>query len=178
MPILLIGILSLACTIQSQAQLSTPPQTEEEYDAEYEKRIRQEVLFGVYIPANLEEAFSELKRLSDGGDIKKFKSATETLVVHKLHFGIGRWISHNWGFYSGSRFSQYLRELGLAHPDDMITFILTTFHRHLNGKPLLKDKLITDLLLARQKEREERMLKNEVISVEKRKRPPEEDDNE
>ena len=45
--------------------LSAFAQTAEEFEANYAKRIKEEMLFGVYIPADLEEAYSELDRLAD-----------------------------------------------------------------------------------------------------------------
>jgi hypothetical protein len=62
-------------------------QTEAEYKAEYAKRITMEMINGVYIPMDLDDAFSELNRLSDPKGIAEFKSAPEDSIRRNLHFG-------------------------------------------------------------------------------------------
>lgn len=49
---------------------------------------------------------------------------------------------NNWGLWSGSRLAKYFNEMGIFHPDDMSGIILTSFHRHLNGKDLQLDQQI------------------------------------
>jgi hypothetical protein len=115
------------------------------YEENYEWRIQQRVLDGIYIPEDLEDAFGEIKRLSEPEALDKFRSGAEEEVARKLHFGLGRWIIVNWGFYDGSRFSHYLKELGLSHPDDMAQFVIRTFHRELNNLPLDEEPLIEEL---------------------------------
>lgn len=105
---------------------------DETFEAEYQKRIRKTRIADVYIPKDLEDAFIELKRLSHPDDIKKFAAAEEVEVCRKLHFGLGKWMMSNWQFYDGSRFSHYIKNLGVTFPDDMAQFVLRSFHRHLN----------------------------------------------
>ena len=132
-----------------------PPSNEEEYDSLYAINIKMSRINGVYIPGDLNEAFDRLKRLSPKHSIEKFKTGEERMVSQKLHFGIGRWMIINWNFYEGSRFSHYLKEKGLLHPDDMAQFVLRTFHRHLNGKSLNESEIIEELEQLRKKEIEE-----------------------
>jgi len=50
---------------------------------------------------------------------------------------LGRWMSYNWNFELGSRFSHYLTiNMNLIYTDDMIDFMLRVYHRYLNKKPL------------------------------------------
>ena len=144
--------------------------TEAEYDSLYEIRIQKDELDGVYIPADLEDAFAELQRLSSPADLEKFRMASEETVRDKLHFGLGRWMIHNWGFYGGSRLSHYLKELGLEHPDDMGKFLLVSFHRHLNGKPLEIEEQVAYYYELREQERLARQQQQEVIKTETRKK--------
>lgn len=109
---------------------------EVEFNKQYEKNIKKERLFGVYIPRDMEDAFVELERLSDKVSIDKFRSADEDDVATKLHFGLGNWMIVNWRFYEGSRFSHYLKLMGVSHPDDMAQYTIVSWHRKLNGKPL------------------------------------------
>jgi len=145
-------------------------ETEAELDSIYEARILMEEIDGVYIPVDLEDAFLELERLSSAADIEKFKSATEETVRDKLHFGLGRWMVHNWGFYMGSRLSHHLKELGLEHPDDMAKFLLVSWHRHLNGEPLAIEEQVKYYYEKREQERRDRAGSKEVINEETRKK--------
>lgn len=106
------------------------------FNLQYEKNIKKERLNGVYIPRDMEDAFIELERLSDPAGIQKFRSAPEEVIERKLHFGLGKWMIVNWNLYDGSRFSHYLKEMGVSHPDDMAQFTIVSWHRHLNGKEL------------------------------------------
>jgi len=143
--------------------------TEAEMDSIYEVRILLEEIDGVYIPIDLDDAFVELDRLSSKQDIENFKNATEKTVRDKLHFGLGRWMMYNWGFYMGSRLSHYLRGLGLEHPDDMAKFMLVSWHRHLNEKPLEIEAQVDYYYQIREAERRERAGDMEVIHKETRK---------
>lgn len=137
--------------------------SEEQFDSLYALRISLAEINGVYIPVDLEDSFRELQRLSSAEDIEKFKSAPEEIVRDKLHFGLGRWIYVNWGFYLGSRFSHYLRSLGLEHPDDMTKFVIVSFHRHLNGEDLRIDEQVEYYKKQRERERQERLMRQEVL---------------
>lgn len=114
---------------------------ETEFNKQYEQNIRKERINGVYIPKDMEDAFIELERLSDKEAVMKFRNAPEEVVARKLHFGLGKWMIVNWNFYDGSRFSHYLRSMGVSHPDDMAQFTIVSWHRQLNGKALeLKER--------------------------------------
>ncbi len=165
----LLFLILLLQTITGIAQ-QKPPETDDEYEAAYERRIQQEYLYNVYIPADLAEAFIELNKRIDQPSKDKFKSHPEEEAARKLHFSLGRWIIHNWGFYEGSRLSHYLKGLGLHHPDDMARFIMITYHRNLNRKSLDVKPLIEKLVEGRKKEEEARKQEGEVIYEETRKR--------
>ncbi len=107
-----------------------------EYYEEYNNRIIQSRIDGVYIPKDLDDAFSELIRLSEKEAIDKFTAAPEEIIATKLKGGLGRWMLINWGFHEGSRLSHHIRTLGIQHPEDMAQFLLVSFHRYLNKKPL------------------------------------------
>lgn len=136
----------------------------------YEQNIKKEYINDVYIPINLDEAIEELNRLADKQAIAKFKEGDEELVSKKLHFGLGRWIIHNWNMYEGSRFSHYLRKEGISFPDDMARFVIVSFHRHLNNKDLDIENRIKIIKEKRKKEYEERMSKQKIIKEYTRKK--------
>jgi hypothetical protein len=143
-------------------------QTEAEFQAEYAKRIKMEMINGVYIPADLEDAFSELNRLSDPKGIMEFKTSPEDSIRRKLHFGLGKWMIVNWGFEDGSRISHYLKQKGITLPDDMADFIILMWHRQLNGLPLKEEEEIANIHKRMAEDQKKRDEDKKVISVEKK----------
>jgi len=132
-------------------------QSREEVLEQYEKNIRREYLNDVYIPADIEEAIEELKQLGDAGAIDRFRSASEEQIARSLHFGLGRWMNVNWNFLEGSRYSHYLKQLGISHPDDMTEFTIVSFHRHLNQRPLEIEERARAFAQMRKQQQEERL---------------------
>jgi len=126
--------------------------SKEKLDSIYQSNIKKSRLYDVYIPKDLDDAHQRILKLTPPESIEKFKKAPEVEVCQKLHFGIGRWMIHNWNFYEGSRMSHYLKEKGILHPDDMAQFVLRTFHRKLTGKPLDEEPIIKELAVERKKE--------------------------
>ncbi|MBL7825205.1 MAG: hypothetical protein JNJ57_01150 [Saprospiraceae bacterium] len=147
-----------------------PASTEEEFERQYQDRIKKDKLNGVYIPKNLDEAMTELdKRISDESKLK-FKALPEDSVCQIMHYRLGNWIILNWGFYGGSRLSHYLRSAGVTFPDDMADFLILAYHRRLNAKPIGIKELALDFRERRKKEHQERLKKGEVIHEEIRKK--------
>ncbi len=161
MRILLIGLTVLWCSTALLAQ--RPPETEAEFDKNYQRRIQQEYLDGKYIPADIGDAFTQLHKLIDRESKVKFKQAEEEAAVQKLHFSLGRWIILNWGFYEGSRLSHHLRSMGLHHPDDMARFLIRSFHRSLNEQPIAAKEQVESLNEAREAARRARLQEAEVL---------------
>ncbi len=152
LPIVLLSFASLTVSAQSRA----------EYLETYEKNIRREYLNDIYIPADVEEAISELKELSDPAGLEKFRLAPEDVISHKLHFGLGKWILTNWNLRDGSRYGHYLRLMGISHPDDQVQFTIVSLHRHLNGQDL--DIVSRAQAYAKKREEEQRKrLKGEEV---------------
>ncbi len=135
----------------------------------YQKRITKEYLDKVYIPKDLSDAFVQFNKLIEKPTQDKFKSVPEKVAIDKLYFSFGKWISYNYGFRDGSRFSVYLNGIGLYHPEDMVKFVMTTYHRNLNKAKLDVKPLLEGLIANREKIKEERKLQGELISSEKRK---------
>jgi len=144
------------------------PKGEKGYEAQYQRNIKKSRINGVYIPANLEEAFLELDDLSPEGAIQKFTNAPEDIVATKLHFGLGRWISVYWNFIEGSRYVEYLRQLGITDPDHMIQFTIVSYHRHKNNKPLDVEGQVAKYKDLREEKRQELLKRRELIHKETR----------
>lgn len=145
-------------------------QEKDQYDKKYDWRIRQEVLYGVYIPKDVGEAILQLNKLTDEESKNKFKAIPEEQVTEKLFFSLGRWITHNWGLFEGSRLSVYMQGIGVHHPDDMARFIITAYHRSLNKKPLEIKQLIEFYQEKAKKRKEERMKRGTILHEETRQR--------
>ena len=160
----LSGLLVLMVSVVS----ASFAQTEQEYEATYAKRIKMEIIDGIYIPADLEDAFSELNRLSEPKGLAEFKSAPEENVRRRLHFGLGRWMMMNWGFEDGSRLSHHLKQKGISLPDDMVEFIIITWHRKLNNQPLRIEEEVAMIQKRMEEEKKKRDEKKVIISSEKR----------
>jgi len=163
-----LGLLLFSFGLLAQA----PPATESEFEDNYQQRIQQEYLKGIYIPADIGDAFAQLHKLVDKTSKKKFKNAPEDTAVTKLHFSFGRWIILNWGFYEGSRLSHTLRNMGLHHPDDMARFLIRSFHRSLNGQPIEAKQQIKRLNEKREAARRNRLKQGEVLREWRKPAPP------
>lgn len=162
--VLLISIFSFSSFAQNLTR-------EEVFQKNYNKRIKKERLYGVYIPKDVPDAFAQLNRLTPREAKVNFKAVPEEVAVRKLHFSLGRWIIHNWGFYEGSRLSHHLRQIGVNHPDDQARVIITAYHRYLNKAPLNVKKLTEYYTEKRRKEFEAKKKKNgQVLSKEVRKK--------
>lgn len=155
-------LMSLSLAGQTGREMKTPS------DSLYQSNIKKSKLYGVYIPRDLDDALTQLIKLTDESAREKLKTTDEETVARKLHFGLGRWMEYNWNFVEGSRFSHYLREQGLFHHDDMVRFMLICFHRYLAKRPLESEVLIHTLQEERKAKIKAEQEKLEVISVEKK----------
>lgn len=145
-----------------------PANTAEEYEQRYQDRITKDRLHGVYIPRNLEDACQQLSKNISEESKTKIKAIPETEVATVLHDRLGRWMTNNWCFYEGSRFSHYLRSAGVTYPDDMADFTIIAYHRHLNGKPIEIKQLSISFREKRQKEYQEEVKSGKVLHEETR----------
>jgi len=163
-PLQILIILFSVCYIQGYAQNSVFLKNDEALPKQnYQENIKKEFINDFYIPKDLDDAFTELKRLSEKEGIEKFKNAKETVVAKKIHFSLGRWIMEKWHMYDGSRYSHYLRLKGLSYPDDMAKFTIISFHRHLNGKELEVAERIKVVKDKRDKEYRDKLSKKNLI---------------
>lgn len=143
--------------------------TKAELDKQYQENIKKARIDGIYIPVDEEDAMNEIKALSPPKGLDSYRSLDDEYeAAKKIHFGLGRWINVNWSFTTGSRMSHYLKEKGLVHPDDMVTYLLVVLHRTLNEKSDKYDDVIEKL----SKERKEiaRSQIDKVISEERKKK--------
>jgi len=160
-------LLLTAVVMHAQTSL---PNSEDDFEKTYQKRIKKEYLNGVYIPKDLTDAFIQLNRLVDEDSKKKFKTVEEQYAAKQLFFSFGRWMIVNWGFYGGSRLSHFIKGIGVHHPEDMARFIMITYHRNLNRQPLEVKSLVQKIQEERQKLENKPKEGGEVLYEETRKR--------
>lgn len=176
---LYLFILAIAIPVLGLAQDRTFPGEQDDpaqkvatgtnsFKKQYDKNIKKTRINGVYIPADMAEAFEELSTLAEDGGVAKFKSASEEIISRKLHFGLGRWISINWNLEEGSRYEYYLRNLGLTKVDHMIQFTIVSWHRHLLGKDLEVETRVAAYQKELEEELKARKEGSELIKKEKR----------
>jgi len=158
--LLLMAMFGAMAMGQTSSEELKPANNKTEYQQSYQWRIKQTSLGGQYIPIDLNDAFNELDKLTEAESRTKFSGLSESDAEHKLFFSLGRWMSVNWSFYEGSRYSAYLREAGLSYPDDMTSFMLIAYHRYLNKRPVDAKRLIEGYKAKRKKEQEERLNKS------------------
>lgn len=146
------------------------PSTDKTIEAEYNRRITLDKINGVYIPKNLDDVFVTLNKMVDAESKFKVKNLPETQVDSILLPRLGLWMKLNWSFYEGSRLAHYLRSAGVSYPDDMASFLLLAWHRHLNAKPVEIKELATFFKEKRKAEFDAEQKKGQVIFEEKRKK--------
>jgi hypothetical protein len=156
-------LLFLSLPTYSQGE---PAATADQHEEKYDWRVRQQRLYGVYIPQDLAEVFTQLTQLSEASGRENFRRLSERDAATLPFFGLGRWMSHNWGFYGGSRLTVYLNQLNLYHPDDMTRFLLVMYHRHLNKKPLDPQPVVEGLLNTRRESDQQKLLENGKVIYE------------
>ena len=158
-------IFCFANAMQAQVD-SLQERTETE---KYDWRLRQEVLFGTYIPKDVNEVLLELNKKIDAPSKAKFAAASEDEAVSKLFFSLGRWMTHNWSLFEGSRLSKYMQDLGIHHPDDMVRFFIIVYHRSLTKQPLEVKALVAKFEEKEAEEKRKRKENGTILHEEKKK---------
>ena len=87
-------------------------------------------------PTNLDECFQQLTELSTEEQREEYKNLDERACIAEFHHSLGRNLRNGWGLWGDSLLAGYFRGMGIHHADDMSGIIMTSYHRHLNGKDL------------------------------------------
>lgn len=88
------------------------------------------------VPNTLEEAFVFLNTRLTTQEKEHFRKTSEQEAVTSAHMGLGMYIRNEWFRSGSSALPSWLRGLGARHIDDMTAMILTSYWRHLNGRPI------------------------------------------
>ncbi len=99
---------------------------------------------GVYIPADVIDAITELEKMLHPQLIEEIKNChRKDELVGEYQYSLelwmlGQWMRNNWGLWQGSRLAQYLAGIGHGYEADYMSgFILECFWKHLNSQPFL-----------------------------------------
>ena len=96
-----------------------------------------------YIPSNLNESVEFLDCKWSDSLKMEFKLKPEKEAVFELHHGYGMYMRNGWELWKGNNeLSQSFHEIGISHPDDISSIILTSFHRKLNNKDFELEKQV------------------------------------
>jgi hypothetical protein len=91
------------------------------------------------LPKDLDEAITYFEIKWTTPDKEEFIKDS----LKSVHFSVGMWIRNNW--IHGQRDTllvQYFNKMGIFHPDDMSSIILTSLYRKLTNTPIDLDKQI------------------------------------
>ena len=158
-------LLCFAIGVHSQTDTIAGRTEKEKYDW----RLRQTVLFGSYIPKDVNEVLLELNSKIDAKSKAKLAAVSEAEAATKLFFSLGRWMTHNWSLYEGSRLSKYMQDLGIHHPDDMARFFIIVYHRSLTKQPLEVKDLVASFQKKEDGEKRKKLEKGTILHEEKKK---------
>jgi hypothetical protein len=164
------NILFFAITCLTVAPLSAqttrpvlkPGNTPTEIAKNKEWRVQQSQLGGVYIPIDIFDAFKELDKKLEP-DVKSKMIALKEEEVEQKVSGLGLWMCQNWGFYDGSRFSEYLKQTGVTYPEDMARLTVVSYYRYCHKKDIGLRELAQKYKDIRRKKYEERLKKATVL---------------
>lgn len=107
---------------------------EKKWNTDYAMRYDLDTIQGVYIPKDLTDCIRHFDNKWSDSLKLIVKNKPEQKFVSDAHLAVGMWMRNYWWLWKGSRLSRYFNELGIDHPDDMSSIILTCYHRHLNSR--------------------------------------------
>lgn len=97
-------------------------------------KMVSEMINGIYIPADINEAITELdNNILSAEDKEYFMGLSEDEFLCNTHHNLGTYLRNEWGLWFESRLATHLCALGISHPDDMSAYILAVYHRHLHN---------------------------------------------
>lgn len=89
-------------------------------------------------PTNLVECFAVLQRILTPQEVEQIKRAAPEELSDKEYFLKNK----AWSLWTDTPLTDYFRDLGIYHPDDMGSIIFTSFQRFLNNEEMQLDKQI------------------------------------
>ena len=96
------------------------------------------------IPKNLEECLEQLDIANKNNkELIHWLKLPDKEASGIVHFSSGMWMRNNWGLWDiKSPLNKYFNSIGISHADDMSGIISASFHRRMNGKPILLEQQV------------------------------------
>ena len=91
-------------------------------------------------PSSLDESLNYFEKNWTERAKNSFKNKPENEAVTELHMTVGMWIRNNWIRHGNESLAKEFNTIGIYHPDDISSMILTSLHRKLNHKGLNLEK--------------------------------------
>ena len=93
--------------------------------------------FAQKVPQSLDQAVAYFEKHWSEKEKKNFKEQDERHAVSNLHMSTGMWIRNKWiRTEKDTSLRKQFNSMGIYHPDDISSIILTSLHRKLNNVPL------------------------------------------
>ncbi len=86
-------------------------------------------------PPTLPMPWRILKKTLSKEDLQAIQASDDEDMA-AYHFGLGMGLRNAWGIWGDSRLSKHFNSLGISHPDDMSSIILTSLWRELHRQPV------------------------------------------
>lgn len=87
-------------------------------------------------PANFDECLNFLETRTSEKMKEWIRCLPDQEFSGIVHHGYGMYLRNNWGLWAFSDLAKNLYEMGIFHPDDMTSIILTSFQRKLKGEDI------------------------------------------
>lgn len=95
------------------------------------------------VPNDLEDVFRHLDQMLTEEEKDRIRHTSEEKLSAQAHHGIGRWVRNTWGFWTKEgKLYEYMRTLGLRHPDDMSGLVITSYIRYIKRQDLEIDQQV------------------------------------
>lgn len=91
-------------------------------------------------PKNIEESIAYFEKKWTDNEKNVFKNKNEADAVTELHMTVGMWIRNSWIRNENDSLVDQFHKIGVFHPEDISTIILTSLHRKLNHKEIKLDE--------------------------------------
>lgn len=133
--LMILWLLALSCTENQDSNNIKKVNVGE--NAKGEESIKSNI-DSIGTPQTIDEALSYF--LTEWSDKEKnqFKNEPEDMAVSELHHSVGMYIRNNWIRHGSGKelLRNEFKKLGIFHPDDISSIILTSLHRKLNNIPI------------------------------------------
>ena len=108
------------------------------------KKERAKKINAIYVPRDIYDAHKELDKKTTEDYQSQIRNWKEKESVYKTKHSLGLVLRHDWELWNGSRLSAYFNSIGIFNPNDMSEIVIRTYHRYLNGQPLLIGDLVKE----------------------------------